>query len=35
MVTLSIFESFGAIRTMPLPSRLTRVGSLMVFLAVA
>jgi len=35
IVTLSIFESFGAISTMLLPSRLTRVGSLMVFLAAA
>ena len=32
IVTLSILESFGAISTMLLPSRLTRVGSLMVFL---
>jgi hypothetical protein len=35
IVTLSSLESFGAISTMLLPSRLTRVGSLMVFLAVA
>ena len=35
IVTLSILEFFGAISTMLLPSRLTRVGSLMVFFAVA
>jgi hypothetical protein len=29
--TSSIFESFGAISTMLLPSKLTRVGALMVF----
>ena len=33
--TLSILESFGAISTMLLPSRLTRVGSLMFFLPIA
>jgi len=33
--TLSILESFGAISTMLLPSRLTRVGSLMFFCLIA
>ena len=31
IATLSILESFGAISTSRLPSRLTRVSSLMVF----
>ena len=35
MLTLSILESFGAISTMELPSRLIRVGSLMFFFPIA